>query len=477
MDPILLIDFGSTYTKLTAVDLDAGVLLGTAAAPTTLREGLSYGLKEGLRRLEAQTGPLSFRLRLAASSAAGGLKMVAIGLVPELTVAAARLAALGAGARLLGSFAYILGPEEVARLEEMGPDLVLLAGGTDGGDEATIRANALRLATSRLKAPVIVAGNACVAEEVAEILRRGGKEAVVVPNVLPERDRLQIGPAQEAIRRLFMARIVRARGWEEVAAQLDGILLPTPAAALKAAALLAEGPGNGRPGLGELLVVDVGGATTDVHSLCSGAPSRPEMIRQGLPEPFAKRTVEGDLGMRHSAAALLEAYGLEALATLAGLPAEKVLAGIEVRVREPGYLPNGPEEERLEEALGYAAVATAVRRHAGVLETRATPFGHSYILRGKDLSEVRSVIGTGGVIVRSRRPERILVGAAFDPADPASMRPVAPRYYVDRDYILPTMGLLAEIAPGVAYKLLVEGLTEVKSGGEVHAAALASAAS
>ncbi|NLG84880.1 MAG: MutL protein, partial [Firmicutes bacterium] len=87
MDPVLLVDFGSTYTKLTAVDLEKGRLLGTAAALTTLREGLSHGLAEGLRRLEAQTGPLSFRLRLAASSAAGGLKMVAIGLVPELTVA------------------------------------------------------------------------------------------------------------------------------------------------------------------------------------------------------------------------------------------------------------------------------------------------------------------------------------------------------------------------------------------------------
>ncbi|NLG84482.1 MAG: hypothetical protein GX493_07750, partial [Firmicutes bacterium] len=392
-------------------------------------------------------------------------------------VAAARLAALGAGARLLGSFAYKLGPEDIARLEEMAPDIVLLAGGTDGGDEATIRANAASLAGSRLKAPVIVAGNACVAQEVAAVLRRGGKEVVVVPNVLPERDRLQIEPAQEAIRQIFMARFVKARGWEEVAAMLDGFLLPTPAAALRAAALLARGPGEGHPGLGELLVVDVGGATTDVHSLCAGGPSRPEMSRQGLPEPFAKRTVEGDLGMRHTAAGLLEACGLEVLAALAGLPAEKIMAGIEARVRDPGYLPGDPEGERLDEALGRAAVATATRRHAGVCETRLTPFGPSHILRGKDLSEVGLVIGTGGVIVRSRRPGWILAGAAFDPAFPESMRPVAPRYYVDRDYLLPAMGLLAAIAPEVAYKLLVEGLVEVKSEGARHAAALAPAAS
>ena len=48
--------------------------------------------------------------------------------------------------------------------------------------------------------------------------------------------------------------------------------------------------------------VDIGGATTDVHSIASGEPCRAGVIPQGLPEPRVKRTVEGDLGMRHNIA-------------------------------------------------------------------------------------------------------------------------------------------------------------------------------
>ena len=318
MQPVLLIDFGSTYTKVTAVDLDGGALLGTASALTTVKTGLSHGLETALAALSARTGPLEFTRRLACSSAAGGLKMVAIGLVPELTVEAARLAALGAGARLLGAFGYKLGPAEVERLKAMRPDLILLAGGTDGGNEEVIRANGAFLAEAAIDAPIIVAGNKCVSGEVGEMLRAAGREAVVVPNVLPELGTVKIEPAQAEIRRLFLARIIQAKGLDEVERIIDGIMMPTPAAALRAAELLAKGAG-GRPGWGDLLVIDVGGATTDVHSLAHGSPSRPEMIWKGLPEPYAKRTVEGDLGMRYSAEALVESCGAERVAALAGL--------------------------------------------------------------------------------------------------------------------------------------------------------------
>lgn len=52
MNPVLLIDFGSTYTKLTAVDLDAEALLGTAASYTTVQTDINDGLRLGLERLE-----------------------------------------------------------------------------------------------------------------------------------------------------------------------------------------------------------------------------------------------------------------------------------------------------------------------------------------------------------------------------------------------------------------------------------------
>ncbi len=117
----LLIDFGSTFTKLTAVDLEGEAIIGKAVAPTTVREDIMIGLGKALQDLEGEIGRREYGLKLASSSAAGGLKMVAVGLVPELTLEAAKQTALGAGANLIGSFSYELNESEVARIESLSP--------------------------------------------------------------------------------------------------------------------------------------------------------------------------------------------------------------------------------------------------------------------------------------------------------------------------------------------------------------------
>ncbi|MBO5973432.1 MAG: glutamate mutase L, partial [Clostridia bacterium] len=108
MKPVLLIDFGSTYTKLTAVDLDSEELLGTAASYTTVQTDINDGLSRGLALLEEKVGKLEYAETFACSSAAGGLRMVTSGLVPELTSEAARLASLGAGAKVVGVYSFQL---------------------------------------------------------------------------------------------------------------------------------------------------------------------------------------------------------------------------------------------------------------------------------------------------------------------------------------------------------------------------------
>ena len=84
---------------------------------------------------------------------------------------------------------------------------------------------------------------------------------------------------------------------------------------LAAMTLLADGLA-GEPGIGELLAVDLGGATTDVYSIASGMPKQLDTVYKGLPEPYAKRTVEGDIGMRYSIHGILEAAGLDRVAQL-----------------------------------------------------------------------------------------------------------------------------------------------------------------
>jgi uncharacterized protein (TIGR01319 family) len=156
----LLVDFGSTWTKLRALDLEGGRLLGSAQAPSTVASDINVGFDAALRALGERIGGLpGFAYRLASSSAAGGLRMVTIGLVRELTAEAARQAALGAGARLVGSFAYRLTASDVAAVEALAPDIVLLCGGTDGGNREVIRHNAHALAESARRCPVVVAGN------------------------------------------------------------------------------------------------------------------------------------------------------------------------------------------------------------------------------------------------------------------------------------------------------------------------------
>ena len=134
MKPILLVDFGSTNTKVTAVDVEDCRILGTAAAYTTVETDINEGLAHALEILEKTTGPLDFEERYACSSAAGGLKMISIGLVPDLTAQASREASLGAGAKVWKTYSFQLTKGDFKEIEEYHPDIILLTGGTDGGN-------------------------------------------------------------------------------------------------------------------------------------------------------------------------------------------------------------------------------------------------------------------------------------------------------------------------------------------------------
>ena len=319
----LLIDFGSTYTKLRAIDLERSEIIGAGQGPSTVASDINVGLQAALADLEQRIGGLpDFKYRLASSSAAGGLRMVTVGLVKELTAEAARIAALGAGAKLIGTYAYRLTAGDIAEIEAQDPDILLLAGGTDGGNDEVILYNADVLACSALGCPVVVAGNRQATDEIAVTLASAGKPAVSTENVMPEFNVLNIEPARAAIRQIFIDRIVHAKGIDKAAKMFDQVLMPTPEAVMEGARLLADGTSE-RQGLGPLLVVDIGGATTDVHSVATGDPTMEGAIQRGLPEPYVKRTVEGDLGMRHNAASIVEAAGQDKLADDSGIPVDQ----------------------------------------------------------------------------------------------------------------------------------------------------------
>ncbi len=455
MRPVLLIDFGSTYTKVTAVDTEAEVLLGTAAAYTTVQTDINEGLSHALEKLEAQTGKLDFAARYACSSAAGGLRMIASGLVPELTSEAAKQASLGAGAKIVKVYSFELTEDDIEEIDRLRPDIFLLVGGTDGGNSDCIRHNAQMLAACKADFPVIIAGNRTAARACQRSLE--GRQTFICENVMPKFGVLNIQPAQECIRALFLNRIIQAKGLSHASKLISGILMPTPSAMMRAMQLLAEGC-EGEEGIGELMALDVGGATTDVYSIADGMPKEGGTVYKGLPEPYVKRTVEGDIGMRYSIGGIVEAASLKKVASLAGLTPERAQALIDDLAEHTEKVPDSEETERLDFALACCACETAARRHAGYMEETYNMTGKVFVQTGKDLRTVRQMVVTGGSLIHTKRTGEIASHAFYDPADPMSLRPVKARVMVDRRYILAAMGLLSEYEPQTALRIMKKEL-------------------
>jgi uncharacterized protein (TIGR01319 family) len=467
----LFIDFGSTFSKIVCFDLLDERVAARAQGPSTVESDIMVGLHAALEDLKNRLGddyPAAFAHKLACSSAAGGLKMATIGLVPELTVEAAKRAALGAGAKVIDVYAYRMSRSELRNLEASGPDIVLLSGGTDGGDRETILHNAAVLSKSALNVPIVMAGNKVVADDVYDLLVGCGKECIVTDNVMPEINELRVEPVRAIIREVFIRKIVDAKGLRRAEAFVDGILMPTPTAVLAAARLLSQGT-NGEPGLGDLAVVDVGGATTDIHSVCPGGPIEPGVVVKGLPEPVVKRTVEGDLGVRHNAATIVAAIGRESFVRESDWQDPGALqAAVERLHATPGRLATSEMEKQLDIALARCASRLAMERHAGRLRSTYGPEGEILIQYGKDLRNVRYVIGTGGPLVFSDDPGAILGETKYSAKDPFSLRPRNPVYLLDQRYLLYAVGLLGEMEPDRALRIGKKYLSAIDRRNEAH---------
>lgn len=447
-DTRLFVDLGSTFTKVVAFDLEAEELLGRVQVPSTVDHDVTVGLEQAFSLL-AETVPIGEaerRQTVACSSAAGGLRVVCVGLVPDYTTEAGRRAALGAGAKIVGSYSFELTESELREIQEIGPDIVLLTGGTDGGNKKVITHNAALLArTDASVGNIIVAGNKSAYDDVEALFAGSGKNVIYTGNVMPEIGVLEVEAANDKIRDLFIARITEAKGIGRARSMIADVIMPTPAAVLEAAKLLADGT-EGRPGIGELLLVDVGGATTDVYSVATGKPTSGTIRYLGLPEPYAKRTVEGDLGLFHN---------LDTLRALAGT--EELPDGFDEFVsamsREQS-VPAGDEQIACHLLLSKVAVRAAVGRHVGFLKHIATPDGDVAVQRGKDLTQLRWVVGAGGPVSFSADPVAVLQGAVFDPAFPLLLKPKAPEFLLDREYVLFALGLLAQSEPAKALRLI-----------------------
>lgn len=453
---VLSAEIGSTTTVVSAFDgLTRGEprFLGQGSAPTTVEAGdVRLGLEAAVESLKAGQGwkSLKWERFSASSSAAGGLRMSVHGLVYDMTVKAAREAALGAGANICNITAGKMRPRDAEKLIAARPNIVLIAGGVDYGERDTALHNgeliAEALASAGLRIPAIYAGNIENREEIVDIFSRRGLSAAVVDNVYPRIDELVIEPTRGIIQRLFEEHIVTAPGMEHIRELVNGHIMPVPGAVMRAAELL-------RKELMDLIVFDIGGATSDLHSVCSDTPEVSRMLI--APEPEAKRTVEGDLGLYVNRRQVMQQAERELTRALECEP-DELRAGLEALPP----MPASEEEQALARELAFHAGRLALERHAGRYRELYSLAGKQRYAEGKDLTGVGTVIGTGGALTRLPGGEEILRRILSSGTGRELYPPPESRILLDRDYIMAALGVLADDYPAGAAVLLRRSLEE-----------------
>lgn len=450
---IVLVDFGSTFTKVTLVDIKTKRIVCTSKSPTTIETDIYLGYVNAI--LKTESYQYDIEEVLVCSSAAGGLKMVVSGLVKELTSEAARLVCLGSGAKILDVYSNKLTIGDVKSIKALEPDMILLAGGTDGGNTDVIIHNADCL-SSLIDMPYVIAGNKHASDDIRGIFDSRGVTYALTKNVMPELNQVQIEPAKETIRQMFMDNIVEAKGLGKIKTKLNSNVMPTPMAVLKAVELLSES-------WGDILIIDIGGATTDIHSACHGYPKKASVLHKGLVEPYLKRTVEGDLGMRFSAASTIETIGIEQFSNIYDCDLNKIESYCKNISEEVSRLPLA-DEKRIEDGIASLAIKTSINRHVGVVEESYSPMGKVYYQTGKDLSDVKIVIGTGGVLVHHPSPYDLIKMSLEK--EVGYLKPIDAGVYLDTDYILSAAGLLVEKYPDIALSIMEASIREMGNENE-----------
>lgn len=435
----LIAEIGSTTTVVTAFNFKNGVeVVGQGKSFTSVLQGdVTIGLKNAIKEMEDILGEkVQYDRMIGTSSAAGGLKITVHGLVKDMTVKAAKEAALGAGGIIKMVTAGRLRRTDIKKIKEINPNLIMIAGGTDYGERETALDNAEIIRNADLNIPVVYCGNIANQEEIKEIFE--GKELYVIDNVYPRVDELNVEPARRVIQDAFEVNIVKAGGMDKIKDMVDGSIMPTPGAVMEATKLLYEV-------IGDVIVIDVGGATTDVHSVTEGSVEILDILV--TPEPKAKRTVEGDLGVyvnRENVLDLLQDHELE------GKLRDEISSIIKP-------IPVTEEERHWSRILTQKAVNTAIDRHVGQIK-RVYNSGRKFSAYGKDLSMVKCIIGTGGALTRLGMGEEILESIKDVKGD-ITMRPTKDaNILLDNMYIMACAGVLSRENKKAAIELLKSSL-------------------
>jgi uncharacterized protein (TIGR01319 family) len=464
---ILATDCGSTTTKAILIEKRGGEyrLVTRGEAPTTVEapfDDVTIGVLNATREVEDLTGRILIEngtiltpqrneregvdLYLSTSSAGGGLQMMVMGVVRQMSAESAQRAALGAGAIIMDVIAIDDGRKDyqkIQRLRELRPDIVLLSGGTDGGTvthlvelaELLIAADPRpRFGTMRL--PVIFAGNKDAREEIRRVLGERF-DLRIVDNLRPTLDRENLGPAREAIHELFLEHVMQqAPGYSKLMSWTSADIMSTPNAVGKIMVTIAEQRGI------NILGVDIGGATTDVFSVFDGNYTR---------------TVSANLGMSYSICNVMLEAGLANIRRW--LPFD--LEDYEIRNRlrnkmiRPTTIPQTYHDLLLEQAVAREALRLAFAHHKqlarglkGIQQQRTIGEALEQAETGRtlvDMMRLDMIVGSGGVLSHApRRAQAALM--MMDAYQPEGVTMLA----VDSIFMMPQLGVLSTVHPEAA---------------------------
>lgn len=447
---VLVAEIGSTTTVVNAfnnINGDCPDFIGQGQAPTTVfeggdaRDGLSGAIDDLSKNLNASS--IEYQDMFATSSAAGGLKMTVHGLVYDMTAKAAKEAALGAGAIIHKVTAGKLRRTDLKEVKEIKPNIILIAGGVDYGERDTALYNAELIAGLNLNIPVIYAGNIENQEEIKLIFEDTNYELYIVDNVYPKIDLLNIESTREVIQNAFEKHIINAPGMKYIKEMVNENITPTPGAVMEASKMLSKY-------IGDLMTIDVGGATTDIHSVTDGSEAIGRISIN--PEPKAKRSVEGDLGVYVNMKNIVDIIGKEELQKELNLDVEEIMVN---------YLPIPKTENQIKfvERLAREAVIKSTLRHAGKIRNIYGSSGKTKIAEGKDLTEVKYVIGTGGALTRlPKRIEIMEFMTHFNISKELLFPKENTQILVDNDYIMASLGVLSKKYEEASLKLMLKSL-------------------
>jgi len=453
---LISIDVGSTWTKGALFSIQNGKLkLERREATATTTENLAYSFTDILSKLKLTA--YSNTPVMCSSSAHGGLKITAIGIVPDLTLESARLAALSAGGKLTKAYSYRLNSADIREIEDSNPDIVLLTGGTDGGNQSYIIHNAELLAESKLNCIILYAGNRDLQDQVRDIFCK--KNLIITSNVLPDLNNPSPEEARNLVREIFMTRIIQGKGLQSIVDLTGQAPVPTPAAVYDFMTLVEkEGVFSG-----DLALIDMGGATTDYYSVVKEKNGE-KVIRKGIREPLIKRSVEGDLGMRVSALSALESDRESLLEEIErrDLNREDFLIFLNKVSSNPEFIPEDDMDMIFDSILAGFCTVTSTIRHGGTRREVYTTSGATILESGRNLKNINTIIGTGGYLATLKEnPFDHYKVPEINNKGEEILSPVEYKYFTDHQYLIPLLANAARLYPKEAtasLKLNLKGL-------------------